>query len=31
MSLEADRWTLWTQPGPDFYQRFEGASTTIAP
>jgi hypothetical protein len=25
MSLDAGRWTLSTQPGPDFYQRFEGA------
>jgi hypothetical protein len=24
MSLDAGRWTLSTQPGPDFYQRFEG-------
>jgi len=24
MSLDANRWTLSTQPGPDFYQRFEG-------
>ena len=24
MSLDADRWTMSTQPGPDFYQRFEG-------
>ena len=23
-SLDADRWTMSTQPGPDFYQRFEG-------
>jgi hypothetical protein len=24
MSLDADRWTLESQPGPDFFQRFEG-------
>jgi hypothetical protein len=24
MSLDANRWTLSAQPGPEFYQRFEG-------
>ncbi|HEX6576770.1 MAG TPA: hypothetical protein VF082_00270 [Jiangellaceae bacterium] len=25
MNLDADQWMMWGQPGPDFYQRFEGA------